>query len=331
MHALSEVLSSGKYAEGSYTKRLEEQVALVTGTETAVSFNSCGSALYAMYRYMHYRGTRHIAVQNNTFYATGAMAQEAGLQVYLVDSSQQCPSMSVDSLRTTLKVHSCIEAVVLTHVGGWLAKDYEDIAQLCEEQGVFLVEDCAHAMGVSRAGYLGHASCWSFYPTKAVPAGEGGVITTNDWELSEWVRLFSSYGKQMSHGKILYQHPGFNIRMSEWDAAVASVQMTHMLDILNLRAADAEVLHSCAIPCLLEGQSNYYKYPVDADLYGKKFKARAGAVYAVSDQLLACLPKVVSEAMPFSTEWAMKHFCLPIGEGFYRGKSTEEVLEMLER
>lgn len=323
--ALQEVLRSGNYSEGRYTEAAQSSFARVA-RKPAVLFNSCGSALYTVFKWLKPLVTSPVAmIQNNTFYASGACAAEAGFIVSLVDSQSDCPSMSVDSLREVWKTTRG-QVVVLTHVGGWRAKDYEQIAEFCLQKNLILIEDCAHAVGVPEAGTLGKAACWSFYPTKAVPCGEGGALTTNESSLLDFAKLYRSYGKYEVDQEIRYAR-GMNLRMSEWDAAVLYVQLEHLQDILSARREDAAVLSQIEV-CLLQGPTNWYKYPVRR---GSGLRT-VGPVYKRSDQLSSSLtsygPEIVS-SLHSSQWWADSHECLPIGEGLYEGLSVDEVKNLL--
>ena len=114
------------------------------------------------------------------------------------------------------------DVVILTHVGGGVAQDYERIAEWCKEREVFLLEDAAHALGVGSdsmvnpcAGWLGDAAVFSLYATKSVPIGEGGVgrlQTTRRW--SSGCGTFCNYGKRRVGSGVSYNGTGFNFRMS---------------------------------------------------------------------------------------------------------------------
>jgi dTDP-4-amino-4,6-dideoxygalactose transaminase len=328
MAALQGVATSGNYSEGPFSKRLEGQLEAYVGDPAKV-VNSCGSALYIVMKWLRRRDYRDVLVQNNTFFASGAMVRENDMQVHLVDNRVDCPSMSVDSLRVAHELTGA-RVVLLTHVGGWVAKDYQQIAEYCQENRLFLVEDCAHALGVPMVGSLGQAACWSFYPTKAVPCGEGGAVTSRNEELLRYVERYRQYGKHKIEGTIYYDH-GMNLRMSEWDAAVMSVQMESMEEIVTLRRQDAEKLQSIA-PCLLdfEADSNFYKFPVSYEV-AKSLK-RVGAVYTRSDQLDRSLVQygyTQPVTLANSYEWASTHVCLPVGEGLFDGMTETEVARAL--
>src|SRR3712207_7255982 len=87
----------------------------------------------------------------------------------------------------------------LVHIGGHIAFEIEQIAAYCRDHGIFLIEDCAHAHGASwngrRPGSWGDAGVYSFYATKTVSTGEGGMLVTRDRQLEEFARAFRNYGK----------------------------------------------------------------------------------------------------------------------------------------
>ena len=83
---------------------------------------------------------------------------------------------------------------MITHIGGWINPDIKEIAKLCKDKDISLVEDCAHSLGSlyegEHSGLYGDAGVYSLYATKAVPVGEGGIIVSNDSDLSEKVQSF---------------------------------------------------------------------------------------------------------------------------------------------
>jgi dTDP-4-amino-4,6-dideoxygalactose transaminase len=123
--AWDEIADSGFYTEGKYTRLFEEAVEDWCGMH-AVAVNSCGSGLFALYRQF---SSGRALVPTNTFFATGAMAREAGHGVKLVDCGAGDFAMGLDEMCQAITPE--ITMVVLTHVGGWLAKDYELIAAYC--------------------------------------------------------------------------------------------------------------------------------------------------------------------------------------------------------
>ena len=121
-------------------------------------------------------------------------------------------------------------AAFLVHIGGHIAFEVEEIARYCTENGIFLIEDCAHAHGAGwhdrRAGTWGDAGVYSLYATKTISTGEGGVLVSRRPEVVAHARDFRNYGKPS------YEVPGLNFRMSEFTAALGLVQIERLPEIV---------------------------------------------------------------------------------------------------
>ncbi len=145
-----------------------------------------------------------------------------------------------------------------------VAFEVQEIAELCAAEGVFLIEDCAHAHGARwhgrRPGTWGDAGVYSFYATKTVSTGEGGVLVSRRDDVLEFARAFRNYGKP-DHAVA-----GLNFRMSEFTAALALVQTERMEEIVAAKNAIArehlDALHPARLG-LPDGMvSGLYKYIV---------------------------------------------------------------------
>lgn len=326
---MQSIASSGKYSEGDEVGELNSRISMLYDQHAVVTSNA-GAGLFALASCLG--ESLKIAVQNNTFVASGSMFEERGHSVYLVDSGENCPSMSADSLKKLLK-REHMDVVVLTHVGGWMARDYKEIASLCNEHDVDLIEDCAHVFGLGvpereglYPGKLGLASVFSFYPTKNVPMGEGGAVISHSIQLRDAVRRFCNYGKENTYGFIEYKR-GFNLRMDEWTAAVGNVQLENLHKIKAARERDAAKL-SRIIPPMYERPSTYYKYIIPA----QKGVKQTGKVYSRTDLMSQALGDSRCHTyvpLDNSRQWAESHMCLPIGEGMYDLMSVEEVAKEL--
>jgi dTDP-4-amino-4,6-dideoxygalactose transaminase len=128
------------------------------------------------------------------------------------------------------KITPRTRAVVVVHIGGHLAFEIQEMADYLAERDISLIEDCAHAHGGSFhgrcAGTYGLGGAYSFYATKTMPLGEGGMVVTRRSEVAEFVRKWRNYGK------FDYQVPGFNARMNEMTAAFGLVQLERLPMIL---------------------------------------------------------------------------------------------------
>jgi perosamine synthetase len=337
LDAFDDIRLSGNLTEGKYTRKFEEAVEDWSGMH-AIAVNSAGSGLLALYSMFQ---NTSVICPTNTFYATGGMAMEAGHKVELYDCCPATMSGNWHKIETVLNRPGRPKdenlAVVWVPVGGIVPEDYLQIAQNCRTRSIPLIVDAAHALGVKVAGMVpgqgAVGAVYSLYPTKAVPVGEGGVVVTSNNNVADFVRRFRNYGKYKVGEKIMYSR-GFNLRMDEWTAAVAWLQMKRLPKILEARAEDAcrlaEVIP--AIPSFAHAsQNNWYKYPVKReDAYDLGIKKFTGHVYAVSDQLTTALYPGENRSPLPTAEWVANTYrCLPVGEGLYAGMSKDEILNYL--
>jgi dTDP-4-amino-4,6-dideoxygalactose transaminase len=200
-------------------------------------------------------------------------------------------------------------AVFLVHIGGHIAFDSERIASWCRENGVFLIEDCAHAHGADwngrRPGTFGDAGLYSFYATKTVSTGEGGMLVSRHPDLIEFARNFRNYGKPD------YAVEGIGLRMNEFTAAIGLVQAERMPEIVAWKnriareQLDPVYEHRVVLP---EGMtSGYYKYIVFEPI-----ERSTGRVY--DEPCHRVLGRDVD--LP-NTDWvAANHWCVPL---YYAG------------
>jgi perosamine synthetase len=221
------VIDSQRWSEGDLTRRFEDAWGAWNGLP-AVAFGSwAGGALTAL-EYAGVKG-QTVLCPSNTFMATPLAAIHAGARVEFVDCNREDLCMSFEDLERKVAEHKP-RAVVLVHIGGHIAFDSERIAELCRAEGIFLLEDCAHAHGASwgdrKPGGYGDAGVYSFYATKTVSTGEGGTLVSRDPQLLEFARAFRNYGKPE------HEVAGLNFRLSEFTAAIGLVQAERLDEIV---------------------------------------------------------------------------------------------------
>ena len=285
--ALNEVYHNPQKTEGQFVRRFEDLVSTDTGLH-CIAFNSGGTALFSLARAMKRKVNRKqkAYVPYNTFLATATMPYEAGFDISFIDPELDTFSISVGALTDQFDKQRP-DLVVLTHVGGGIARDYERIAHLCHAHGVPLIEDAAHAVGAKNgyvAGALSEGAAFSLYPTKAVPVGEGGYVLTRSKAMAARLSRFRNYGKFVDEGVVRYGGGGFNFRMDEWTAAVAYHQYLELPKILAQREELAQRIETL-VPSAYrpQGIQNRYKFPVSVE-GSEDFTRTSGHVYQASDQ-----------------------------------------------
>ena len=238
-----EIFSSGNLAEGKWNRAVGEWGCSYTSASHGLAVNSNGAGIFAILNVLkHYRQKKRIFLQSNTMYGVRTMSIASGLDLIgYVDCSVDYLMPTYDQVSDFVSLldnpQECV--FLLTHIGGWVNPDIEKIAELCKEKRISLIEDCAHSLGATlngkHTGLFGDAGVYSLYATKAVPAGEGGVVVTNDEELFNLVDKFAIYDR---FDQVL--DTGINIRMSEINALLCYSVLTETEDIIANKYAIAE-------------------------------------------------------------------------------------------
>lgn len=265
---IDESLRTGQLTLGKWGKAFEEEVARQIGTKHAVVVNSGTSSIQIL---MHIYGVqgKEVLVPTNTFFATALGVLHAGGIVRFVDCDPATFSIDMDSLRASINERTA--GVVVVHIGGIVTPHMQEIVDLCRRHNIFLMEDAAHAHGSSykgkKAGTFSEASSFSFYPTKIITSGEGGVICTDSDRINEESRLYRDQGKATFTANI-HNKLGYNWRMSEPHAIIGLMHFRHLPEFIEERNRLARVYDRllASVPgirplALADGTvSNYYKY-----------------------------------------------------------------------
>jgi perosamine synthetase len=303
LHALwDEVIDSEQWSEGEMTRRFEAAWADWNGAGAVATGSWTGGALAAL----EFAGVRGEAVlcPSNTFMATPLAILAAGGRPVFVDCNRDDLCASRRDFEAKLRRHRP-KAAVLVHIGGHVAFEVQEIAELCAAEGVFLIEDCAHAHGAQwggrRPGTWGDAGVYSFYATKTVSTGEGGILVSGRDDVLEFARAYRNYGKPD------HQVAGLNFRMSEFTAALALVQTERMEHIVAVKNAVARQHLDPVHPGRLElpdGMvSGLYKYivfdPIERST-GKVYAEPCHRIMGTADDL------------PNSDWVGEHHWCAPL-------------------
>lgn len=325
---LEEVFDSNFWSEGHKVKAFEEAFSSNTRLES-IAFSNGGAALLALFTYAGVSGYE-VIVPANTFYATAVAAKMAGAKVIYADCNREDLCISIESIKQ--RVTSRTKAVCVVHIGGHIAFQIEEIASFCKENGLYLIEDCAHAHGAIYKGKMpgswGLGGAYSFYATKTLPLGEGGMVSSNNPDFIAWAEYFRNYGKKVEAGKVSYMIPdGFNFRMNEVTAALGIVQLERLPKILSWKRKLAEKfdLIFARRVVLPEGMiSGYYKYIV----FDYELNQETGKVFSETD----FGPNIENEGydLPNSHWIAAHHNCVPIWYGWdHAEKSVRAINDIL--
>src|SRR5919204_3707740 len=197
LHQLwDEIIASEQWSEGEATKRFEAAWSDWNALGSVAFGGWAGGALAAL-DFASVSGEA-VLCPSNTFVAVPLAIMRAGGRPVFVDCNRDDLCMSFDDFERKARAHQP-RAAVLVHIGGHLAFEVNDIAEYCRAEAIFLIEDCAHAHGASwndrQPGSWGDAGVYSFYATKTISTGEGGMLVSGDEDLVEHARAFRNYGK----------------------------------------------------------------------------------------------------------------------------------------
>lgn len=237
---LAQVLDSGRFLQGPFVREFEEKWASYVGTEHAVAVANGTVALQLSLNALGMEPGDEVIVPSLSFGSTAtAVLHQAGVPTF-ADVDRETYNLDPDDLDRCLTDRTV--AVMPVHLYGHPA-EMDEICEFAEAQDLAVVEDAAQAHGASykgeRVGSIGDVGCFSFYATKNITTGEGGIVTTDDDELAAELRLLRSHGMENRDEHVLL---GYNHRMSELQGAIGAAQVDRLPEFNRKRRVYSERL-----------------------------------------------------------------------------------------
>ena len=238
--AIREVLQSGILTQGEKVKSFEEAFANYIGVDHAIAVTNGTIALDIALKVLKVGPGDEIIVPAFSFIATSNCVLFQGAKPVFADINHR--SFNIDPSDVNEKITAKTKAIIPVHLFGQPAR-MDELMEIAQDHRLFLVEDAAQAHGAEykgqKVGGLGDVGCFSFYATKNMTTGEGGMITTNNDELARRARLLRSHAQTKK-----YHHTtlGYNYRMTELSAAVGLVQLKKLNQLNAKRIKNAEML-----------------------------------------------------------------------------------------
>jgi len=238
--AVREVLLSGNYVSGKKVEEFERHFAEYIGSDHAVAVNSGTAALYIALEALGVGKGDEVIVPPLTFFATvSAVLYLGAIPVFAdIDLDDLCLSPESTEMHITPKT----KAIIPVHLFGTAAK-MDNFLFLSSKYGISILEDCAQAHGTEyngkKVGGIGQAGIFSFFATKHMTTGEGGMITTNISHVAKKCRILRNHGMiDRDTHRIL----GFNNRMTEIEAAIGMIQLNKLDNMNKQRITNSEYL-----------------------------------------------------------------------------------------
>lgn len=326
-------------SQHKFSSQFENKFAKYFSTKYAVSCNSGTSALELIFRSIGIKG-KEVILPSNTFIATANAIMNAQGVLKFADCDD---SMCLDYESVISKVNKNTVAICHVHIGGIVSKSALLLAEFCKKNKIWFIEDAAQAHGSKyknfRAGSIGDAAGFSFYSTKVMTTGEGGMVSTNNHKIKESSISLREFGKAPNGIYTnIYTNFGYNWRMQEVSALMGIRQLKSLKNNIMKRREitqlyDAQLSNVKDIELLgLEYRNHYngFKYiiKVHADLRDKLHLyfvdndiQPSGYVYEFPLHKMKLFSEHNSIELPTTEDFCSTHFCLPI----YPSMSTEKI------
>jgi perosamine synthetase len=325
------LLRSGDFLTmGRYGEEFERRFAAYTGARHAVAVSSGTAALELILRSIGVAGAE-VVVPTNTFAATAFAVVHAGGHPVFADCGDD---LVVDPVDVGRRLSRRTKAVIVVHIGGLVSPSVLRLKELCREREIPLVEDAAHAHGSRlegiQAGTIGDAGAFSFFSTKVITTGEGGMVVTDDAAIADQAALLRDQAKVA--GQNLHREIGHNWRMGELQAILGLTQLDRLDGFIAQRRRVARIyddvlgaatdrLRPLRTPSGAE--PNYYKYVLftDGDIGPAEIARRlesdhglrlGGFVYDVPLHQQPVFAPSHAYDLPRAEDLCRRHVCPPI-------------------
>jgi dTDP-4-amino-4,6-dideoxygalactose transaminase len=260
---LTKILNSNSISDGSITRSFEKNFAKKNNSKFALAVSSGTSALEIAFEAINIENYE-VIVPTNTFFGTILPIIKARGIIKLCDSRNNSPEISFEEIKS--KVSKKTKAICVVHVGGIIHHEIMEIRNFCKKNKIYLVEDAAHAhfsQNKYNAGNFGDIGCFSFFPTKVMTTGEGGMIVTNNFLLYEKMKSLKNFGR--STDPLILKNIGSNSKISEFNSCLGLLELNRVDSRIKKRNDLVQFYHSNLsrdkFEVLLqnEGTSCYYK------------------------------------------------------------------------
>jgi dTDP-3-amino-3,4,6-trideoxy-alpha-D-glucose transaminase len=321
--AFDRVLGSSGFILGEEVERFEAEFAAYCGTTHCIGVGSGTAALMIMLQAAGIGPGDEVIVPAHTFIATALAVEHAGATPVCAEVEEGTGLIDPDAVRASIGPRTA--AVLPVHLYGQVCR-MDELRRLADGAGLALFEDAAQAHGAAhhgrRAGALGRAASFSFYPSKNLGAlGDGGAICTDDDELAATARRFRDLGRLGGQEHTVI---GYNERLDGLQAAFLRVKLGHLgeyNDARRERAAEYRERLGGAVQLLEERADSpciYHLFPIrvaERDHLGAELRARgiaSGVHYPVAVPDHPALPGLAASETPIARDWAARELSLPI-------------------
>lgn len=242
MQNIQNVIKSGILIQGSVVEDFEREFAKYIGVKYAIATNSGTSALHTALAALEIENCDEVITSDFSFIASATCILMQAAKPVFCDIDSKTYNISSGSIKE--KITDRTKAILPVHLYGQPCKMTE-IMKIAKENDLFVIEDACQAHGAEyeekKVGSIGDVGVFSFYPTKNMTTGEGGILTTNDEAIAERARIFRNQGQNKPY---VHESLGFNYRMTNIAAAIGLPQLERLDENNKKRNKNAQILTS---------------------------------------------------------------------------------------
>ena len=261
---------------GEFVKKFEEEFARYIGVKHAIAVNTGTAALHIAIAALDIGPGDEVIVPPFTFISTASSILHNNAIPIFADIDDKSYTLDPDSVNE--KITDKTKAIIPVHLAG-IGADMSALIDVAKDNEIDIIEDAAQSIGTKsynkKVGSIGRLGCFSFYPSKNMTTGEGGMITTNDDTLAEQCRLLRHHGEPEWY---VYNRLGYNYRMTEIQGAIGRVQLKKINGFIESRNKNARYLSKATsditgieppfIPEYCEPAFNYWIGRINPDVLG---------------------------------------------------------------
>jgi perosamine synthetase len=277
--SIESILRNQILTGGPTLEKFEKMFAKFTGTKYAIGVSNATSALFLSLKSIGIKKDDEVIIPDMTFVATANAVIHSGGKPVLIDVNLDDMNISVEEIKKAITKKT--KAILPVHFAG-KACNMEKIKKIAKENNLYLIEDCAHAIGTlvnkKHVGTFGEAGCFSFYPTKNITTIEGGMVITNSKKIAEKIKNYRNHGitKTLSQRYDLGKpweydvvEPGYNFRLDEIRSSLGISQLKRIKkmnarreSIFNYYNKNLGKINGVEIPIKARGVDSHHLYMI---------------------------------------------------------------------
>ena len=232
INLVGKVLKTGWLTHGKFTTDFENQFRKYTNSKYAITTSSCTAGLHLSCLASGFKKGDEVMVPAQSHTATAHAVEYTGARVKFVDVDKVTGNITIENIKKNFTKNT--RGIIIVHMAGYPC-EIREILEFCNKRKIILLEDCAHAVGTrykdNHVGNFGHSGSFSFYPTKQITTGEGGIVITNDKKFYKKIKMLKAFGidkdinNRKKQGEYDVKYLGYNYRMTDFQAVLGLEQI----------------------------------------------------------------------------------------------------------